>query len=366
VRMRPFAMGYAQAVDLAVGPDGALYQVGHSNGIVRRISYQSTVQGLVVSPLHLWMAEGQGALAMVSLAAKPAQPVTVAVASAGGDADVTVAEGKQLTFTAANWNVPQPVTIAAGRDLDTMDDVATLSVSSAALETQTISVRARDENALALATSTSMLKVNEGKGDSFTVSLSARPSLDVVVSVARASGDGDITASPATLTFTTANWATAQAVLVSAAADVDVDDDMATISVRAPGLVESTVMVLAADDGLVADAGAPDAPVMADAGAADRPPDLAVAADTTPDVTAIAPDAAMIAPPPADAPLADAAADASASSGGSDCGCRLGGRAPAGPGSALFLALFWLLRGRFARARGSATLRTRRVATDNE
>src|SRR5205814_1664678 len=182
------------------------------------------------------------------------------------DSDVAVAAGGRLTFTPANWDLSQPVTIAAGRDLDGADDVATLSVAAPGLESQTITVHARDENVLTLATSTAMLKLAEGKGDSFTVSLSARPSLDVVVTVARASGDSDITVDPATLTFTTANWASAQTVAVSAAADPDVTDDLATISVRAPGLVERSVTVVAVDDGVLPDAGEPDAPAPADAG----------------------------------------------------------------------------------------------------
>jgi MYXO-CTERM domain-containing protein len=356
VRLRQFAATYIEAVDLALGPDGALYQTGNRDGIIRRISNKAASQGLVVSPLHVWMAEGQASLAMVRLATMPAQPVTVAVAASGGDADVTVAAGGQLTFTAANWNVPQPVTIAAGRDLDTVDDVATLSLTAAGLDSQTITVHARDENLLSLATSTGMLMVDEGKTASFSVSLSARPSLDVVVSVARASGDGDITASPATLTFTAANWATPQTVTVSAAADVDVADDMATVAVGAPGLVERSVTVVAVDDGMFADAAAPDAPVMADAGAPDAP--LAdQAADLTTDLGQLS-DATVIAPA-LDAGPADGAAavDAGRSSDSMGCGCRLGGGAAGGPVAALFLALVLLVSRRFAQTRGSATLR---------
>jgi glucose/arabinose dehydrogenase len=360
LRLRQFAATWIEQVDLTVGPDGALYQTGNRDGIIRRVSYQNPQQGLVVSPLHVWMAEGQAALAMVRLAAMPAQPVTVTVANGGGDADVAAAKGAQLTFTAANWNVPQPVTIAAGHDLDTADDVAMLSVAAAGLESQTITVHARDENALQLDTSTPMLKLAEGKSDSFLVSLSARPSLDVVVSVARASGDGDITVSPAALTFSAANWATPQPVMVAAGKDVDVADDTAIISVQAPGLIARTVAVLAADDGVAADAGPPDAPVMADAGAPDAPIDAAVdaalPADTAADRPAISADAVPVA-----ADTALAAGDAGAAPAGSDCGCRLGARTPRKPGAALILLLFLLLRRRFAQTRGSATLRTRRV-----
>jgi RimJ/RimL family protein N-acetyltransferase len=378
VRMRQFAATHIEYVDMALGPDGAFYQTGNRDGIVRRISYKHTAQALVVSPLHLWMAEGQGALAMVRLATMPAAAVTVTVAPAG-DPDVTVSAGGTLTFTAANWNVPQPVRIAAGRDLDSAEDVATVAISSAGLESQTIAVRARDENALALATSTDMLKIDEGKNGTFTVSLSARPSLDVVVSVARASGDGDVTASPATLTFTTENWATAQTVTVSAATDGDGTDDTATLSVKAPGLVERAVTVLVADLGVpdaaapdaAADA-APDATFAADAGAPDAPADAPIDGGVLPaDTAPIVADAGGAIPATPDASLPDAPVPIDSAGGpaavpaSAGCDCRVdGGNRSGKPGAALLLVLFLLLSGRFARARASATLRTRRVPTD--
>jgi glucose/arabinose dehydrogenase len=353
LRVRQFAAAYTLSVDVALGPDGALYQTGISDGIIRRVRYQPTVQGLVVSPLHLWMAEGQGAVAMVRLATMPAQSVTVAVASADGDTDVQVSAGRQLTFTPGNWNVPQAVTIVAGCDLDTTDDVAALSVSAAGLDSQTISVHARDENRLALATSTTALELGEGKGGSFEVSLSARPSLDVVVSVERASGDVDLTVSPATLTFTAANWAIPRPVTVSAAADVDVSDDLASIAVRAPGLVERLVTVVAIDDGLVADAAAPDAPLIPDAGApdvpvTDLPTELSPTSDGAANVTEVGGEAAVVAPPPGAFPDAWVA-DGGTAAESPGCGCRLGGQRAQGPGAVMLLALLLLIRGRVAR-----------------
>jgi len=140
-----FAGGFPGAVDVAMGPDGALYWIGTETNKVIRAAYKPAGQGLVVSPLHLWTAERQSMLVNVSLAIAPAANVTVSVARASGDADIGVSEGATLTFTPSNWNVPQTATVWAAADLDRTDDQASLAVSASGLASETIDVRARDE-----------------------------------------------------------------------------------------------------------------------------------------------------------------------------------------------------------------------------
>lgn len=249
-----FASGIPGIVDVAVGPDGALYYVGVTSNGVYRGTYNAALQGLVVSPAVLWMTEGQSAMFSVRLQVAPPSDVTVSVTHAGGDADIAVGAGSSLTFTAANWNVPQTVTIAAMSDADTTDDVATLSVSSAALTAQTIPVQARDIGAVGLVLSQAALTINEGASGTFTVALSSAPSANVTVAVARSAGDDSVTVTGgASLTFTTANWGQAQTVTVGAAEDADAADDSATVTITASGLSARTVAVTARDN----DAAAP-------------------------------------------------------------------------------------------------------------
>ena len=54
----------------------------------------------------------------MKLAFQPASDVTVSVARVSGDTDLTVSGGASLTFTAANWNTAQTVTLAAAEDVD--------------------------------------------------------------------------------------------------------------------------------------------------------------------------------------------------------------------------------------------------------
>jgi MYXO-CTERM domain-containing protein len=144
-RVDPLVKDMGYQVDIALGPDGALYYVGHFNGRVRRLAYAPKDQGLVVTPLHLWTSERQSMMVNVQLAMAPTSDVTVTVARTGGDADISVSAGATLTFTPANWNVAQTATVAAAADSDTIDDEAIVSVSAPGLATAAVTVHARDE-----------------------------------------------------------------------------------------------------------------------------------------------------------------------------------------------------------------------------
>ena len=244
-----WSTGVSQPVDVALGPDGALYYVGISTNGVIRVAYNATAQGLVVSPTNIWTAEGQPSVVMVRLAMMPADNVVVSAARAAGDTDLGVASGATLTFTGANWNAPQAVTIASGRDLDAIDDTATISITATGLPSQSVTVHVRDDNSLSVVVAPATIALDEGKTGTLTVSLSQQPSLDVNVTVARASGDADITvAAGATLIFTNSNWSVPQTVTMSAAEDADGVDDTAMISVASPGLVGRTVAVTVRDN----------------------------------------------------------------------------------------------------------------------
>ncbi len=79
---------------------------------------------VTVTPTALTVAEGSSAAYTVVLDAEPSGDVTVTVGGASGD--VTV-EPASLTFTTANWDTAQTVTVRAARDEDTTDDTATLT-----------------------------------------------------------------------------------------------------------------------------------------------------------------------------------------------------------------------------------------------
>lgn len=244
-----FATGSGGQIDVAIGPDGGIYYAGYngSTGTIRRFVYNhGSTQSLVVTPLTLTLNEGNQATFTARLAIAPPGTVTVA-AAASGSGDVTVAGGAALTFTTGNWSVPQTVTINAAVDADSIDDAATITLSSSGLTSVPVAVTVLDSSQ-EIVPSTATLAMAEGGSNTFTVRLSRAPAATVTVGVARSSGSTDITVgSSATLTFTTGNWATPQTVTINAANDADTTDDTATISMTATGLATRSVTVTATD-----------------------------------------------------------------------------------------------------------------------
>lgn len=102
-------------IDTATGPDGALYVLFHG-GQIYRYSYAQAEQKIVVSPrVQILDEDGQAAYS-VSLAVQPAQDVTVSVFFLVGSGDSITTTTTELTFTPANWNVPQGVNLVSTAD----------------------------------------------------------------------------------------------------------------------------------------------------------------------------------------------------------------------------------------------------------
>jgi glucose/arabinose dehydrogenase len=241
--------GFSQAVDMEVGPDGALYVVGVASGIVTRVRPAAPGQRLIVSALNVPVVEGGRATFTVRLAEAPAADVVVNVERVSGDADLSVVSGSRLTFTSANWNQLQVVTLAAAEDADADADTAAFTVSAQGLGAETVQVSSIDNNGARLVLSTTSLTLDEGGSATFTVALSKAPASPVTVTVARTAGDADITVSGgASLVFTSDTWSAPQTVTVTAAEDADNVRDTATITVAAAGSDARTVSVSVRDN----------------------------------------------------------------------------------------------------------------------
>ncbi|GIR37564.1 MAG: hypothetical protein CM15mP49_29490 [Actinomycetota bacterium] len=144
-----------------------------------------------------------------------------------GEATVT----SSLTFTSANWDTPQNVTVT-GADDNIIDGSVTSNITVSindgssdnafdAVADQTVSVTTTDDDVAGF--TIAELRVNgcneSGSTDLFTVVLNAQPNSDVVFAISSSdTGEATVTSS---LTFTSANWDTPQNVTVTG-----VDDDI--------------------------------------------------------------------------------------------------------------------------------------------
>ncbi|MGD0517770.1 MAG: hypothetical protein ABSA26_09570, partial [Thermoguttaceae bacterium] len=221
----------------------------------------------------LMVTEGSTNNFTVALTSQPTANVTVSIIKqAGGDADLTAAP-TTLTFTTANWNVAQTVTINAAADADSINGTAVFYVIAPGYVNVPIAVSESDTTAppntivVTYHPSTNTeVSVPEGGSDYFLVHLSAAPPTTVTMTISEAAGgDPDLTydtdpATPGnqnTLTFTTANYATDQRVNVYAAADHDATgalnpNDMlngvATLYLDVPGSANLTIIVSEIDN----------------------------------------------------------------------------------------------------------------------
>ena len=202
--------------------------------------------GITITP-NAGNLDGSGKL-ITTEAAGGSNTFTVALDSAP-TADVTVTlsglDGTEgtlstttLTFTAANWNTAQTVTVTGADDtLDDGDISYTLTATANTAggyngETQTVDVINQDDDSAGITitktgttSGASLLTTEAGASSTFTVELDSEPTAPVTVTLSGLDGtEGSLNTT--TLTFTAANWNTAQTVTVTGADDTLDDGDI--------------------------------------------------------------------------------------------------------------------------------------------
>ncbi len=197
---------------------------------------------IVTDKTSVSVPEGGTAAFQVRLSAQPVAAVTVAAVAFGGDADITVQGGQDLTFSPADWNLDQVVTLKAIEDPDATDGQATIRCSAAGLPDNNLKAIEQDNDTLRIVTDTDSVNVPEDGTATFQVKLSAQPAVGVAVNVSWFAGDTDITVeSGANLTLTPTNWNVYQTVALAAAGDSDKAKGEATIRCSAAGLPDTNV-----------------------------------------------------------------------------------------------------------------------------
>ncbi len=204
----------------------------------------------------------------VVLNAEPSTGVVIDISS--GDTGEGTVDKASLTFTSANWDTPQTVTVT-GVDDDIIDSAIsyniTLSIDDASsdddfdgVSNQVVGVDNSDDDVAGFTvteSSGSTATSETGTTDDFTVVLDAEPSSDVVIDIS--SGDtGEGTVDKSNLTFTSGNWDTPQTVTVTGVDDALLDGNISynvTVAVNAAssdddfdGVSGQTVSVTNQDD----------------------------------------------------------------------------------------------------------------------
>ncbi|WP_369815973.1 calcium-binding protein, partial [Anabaena sp. CA = ATCC 33047] len=150
------------------------------------------------------------------------------------DVTITLNPGTQLTtipntltFTPANWNIAQEVTVIAlndavieGNHSDTITHTVTSNdpnYSNLTINPINVAITDNDTAGVTISPTDGSTDVTEGgEGDTYTVVLDRQPTDDVTITL---NPGTQLTTSPNTLTFTPANWNIAQEVTVKALND---------------------------------------------------------------------------------------------------------------------------------------------------
>ncbi|MFL2992095.1 MAG: hypothetical protein ACJZ2H_01245 [Acidimicrobiales bacterium] len=184
-----------------------------------------------------WLKRGLRITFTVVLDAEPTSDVVISVTSA--DTGEVTAVPTTLTFTSANWDTAQSVTVT-GVDDDLVDGSQTTNITLSVVDAssdddfdgisdQNTQIETTDDDSVGftLVESSGSTAVSEsGSTDTFTVVLNVQPSSDVVFTLTSAdTGEATVTSS---LTFTSANWDTAQTVTVTGVDDDPIDGDQTT------------------------------------------------------------------------------------------------------------------------------------------
>lgn len=101
--------------------------------------------------------EGFTAILKVKLSAEPEANKVIATAKVSGDTNITVSAGASLTFTPANWDTWQNVTLAAAQDADTDNGTAIIRLTCTGLDY-------REVTAIEVEDDTPLTITNDGHG----------------------------------------------------------------------------------------------------------------------------------------------------------------------------------------------------------
>ena len=183
-----------------------------------------TSADVTISETSLDIDEGALDTYTVVLDTQPAEDVTVVIEPSSAE---LTADPRSLTFTSANWNIPQIVTVAAKHDDDALDESEvdiTHTVNSNGddydgLSVDGVTVTVTDDDKAVRILDT-LLDIEEGNSATYSVVLDFTPTGNVTVAIGGIAGTS-VAADRTIITFTPQNWHVEQDVTVSAGQDDD-------------------------------------------------------------------------------------------------------------------------------------------------
>jgi hypothetical protein len=161
-----------------------------------------------------------------------------------------------LTFTAANWNVPQVVTVTGVNDFIQDGSISYTIILGAATSANsnyngldpsdvTIVNNDNDTGGYTVVSNNGLTVTDGGQiSATFSIKLNTQPTSSVIIPIS-SSNTGEGTVSPSSITFTAANWSNAQTVTISGVSDGGLDGNKSfTIVLSLPSTSDSVYAAL--------------------------------------------------------------------------------------------------------------------------
>ncbi len=234
---QPNALAFSSNGDLYIaGTDDRGHNRGMEGHLGRlRADAELIRPGVTIHPVsELTTEAGDTAIFAVVLDSEPTSDVTIAFNPS--DTTEGTVSTTSLTFTAANWDSPQTVTVTGmNDDLNDGDANYTISLGPitsadtdyAALAPVDVSLTNADDDSSGTTVDapTELTTTEVGGETTFTVVLDCEPADDVTIAVS-SSDTSEGTVSPTSLTFTDHDWDTPQTVTVTGVDDYMADGDV--------------------------------------------------------------------------------------------------------------------------------------------
>lgn len=219
------------------GTQAVYVWAGNGTGDPAGIFFQrvnAAVAGATMSAISGNTTEATGSASFsITLNSQPTADVTISIASS--DTTEGTVSTASLTFTAANWNVAQVVTVTGVNDAIDDGDVTYSIVTGDAVSSDAnydglaladVSVTNADNDTAGVSVSAISGNTTEAGGTaSFNVVLDTQPTADVTISIT-SSNTAEGIVSTSLLTFDSSNWNTAQTVTVTGVNDWIVDGNV--------------------------------------------------------------------------------------------------------------------------------------------
>ncbi|MEV4561353.1 glycoside hydrolase family 9 protein [Kitasatospora sp. NPDC049285] len=134
-----------------------------------------TTPAVQVVPAAVSVPEGGSAAVGVRLSSAPAQSVTVTVARASGDPDLSVAGSSTLVFTPADWSTVRQVAVSAAQDADSANGSAAFSVGGPGVQGASFTATEVDDDPVPPAASCAVAyRVDNSWGSGFTATVTVK------------------------------------------------------------------------------------------------------------------------------------------------------------------------------------------------